>query len=678
MRVFGLTAAIMLTVVGAAAAPADFNETIQPFLQANCVQCHGPALSLRDLRLDQLHAPGAEPAERDIWTRVLNQLSLGAMPPKPLPRPDDGRLGQVKAALRSGLGLEGSIDAAERAGFGNYVDHEALFSGAAYPPAPAPARVWRINAHAFKEMVNTLAHKPLLVAKPNQGGDGLHPSLPSLTPEHTFRDFANVHSFEDATTELLMNMLWLVAGYQMDSPGSPAPLRAPLALEKPGPADYEAAVEAQYREVLQRDPTPEELQGVTGLALRTAADAGPRLALQTALSAVLLTPEAVFRFELGRPIEGDDDAVRLSDREIAWALSYALTDRPPDEALREAEEAGKLSTREGVLAEARRMLDDPGLDKPRILRFFREYFEYDRAPNVFKTGRLIKHIMAREMVLDADALVAHTLESDQDVLRTLLTTSKYFVNYNSKNPEKQLVNRPDKRQKWYYELYNLDREWEWTPEQPVQMPAGQRSGMLTHPAWLLTFSDADKNQAIQRGRWIRTKLLGGTVPDVPISVNAQLPEDETKTLRERMQVTRQEYCWGCHQKMDELGLPFEQYGLFGEFRGEEVGRPVVTAGTVVAGLPELDGPVADPFELTRRLADSERVRQVFVRHAFRYWMGRNETLADSETLIRADKAYVDAGGSMKALLASLLTSDSFLYRRAPRMVADGSTAGETQ
>ena len=57
------------------------------------------------------------------------------------------------------------------------------------------------------------------------------------------------------------------------------------------------------------------------------------------------------------------------------------------------------------------------------------------------------------------------------------------------------------------------------------------------------------------------------------------------------------------------------------------------------------------------------MRQVFIRHAFRYWMGRNETLDDSPTLIAADKAYVESGGSMKALVASLLSSDSFLYRK---------------
>ena len=81
------------------------------------------------------------------------------------------------------------------------------------------------------------------------------------------------------------------------------------------------------------------------------------------------------------------------------------------------------------------------------------------------------------------------------------------------------------------------------------------------------------------------------------------------------------------------------------------------------GIAELDGPVSGPVEYMQRLASSRHVTQVFVRHAFRYWMGRNETLDDAPTLIDAERAYTENGGSLKAMLASLLTSDSFLYRR---------------
>ena len=42
--------------------------------------------------------------------------------------------------------------------------------------------------------------------------------------------------------------------------------------------------------------------------------------------------------------------------------------------------------------------------------------------------------------------------------------------------------------------------------------------------------------------------------------------------------------------------------------------------------------------------------------------GRNQTRGDAKTLQDAHTAYQKSEGSMKALVVSLLTSDSFLYR----------------
>ena len=91
-------------------------------------------------------------------------------------------------------------------------------------------------------------------------------------------------------------------------------------------------------------------------------------------------------------------------------------------------------------------------------------------------------------------------------------------------------------------------------------------------------------------------------------------------------------------------------------------KPVVLGGDAYAFLRSVDGEVSDAIEMIQRLAESERVEQVFVRHAFRYWMGRNETLHDAPVLQEAHRAYRDSGGSMNALITSLLTSDAFLYR----------------
>ena len=54
----------------------------------------------------------------------------------------------------------------------------------------------------------------------------------------------------------------------------------------------------------------------------------------------------------------------------------------------------------------------------------------------------------------------------------------------------------------------------------------------------------------------------------------------------------------------------------------------------------MDGEVNSPFELIERLATSEDVEHVFVRHAFRFPIGLNETLSDAKTLQDAHKTYV--------------------------------------
>ena len=177
------------------------------------------------------------------------------------------------------------------------------------------------------------------------------------------------------------------------------------------------------------------------------------------------------------------------------------------------------------------------------------------------------------------------------------------------------------------------------------------------------------NDPVRRGKWIYERLLAGTIPDIPITVDAKIAEDPHSPLRKRFAKTREAYCWKCHQKMNPYGMALEMYDDFGRYRalellGDKTKVPVDARGAIVlSGESGLDGQVKDAIEMMHNLAESPRVRQSFVRHAFRYWMDRNEMLDDSPTLIAADKAFVESGGSMKALITSLLTSDSFLMRK---------------
>jgi len=342
---------------------------------------------------------------------------------------------------------------------------------------------------------------------------------------------------------------------------------------------------------------------------------------------------------------------------------------------------------------------------PRPLRFFREFFGYHKAPAVFKDeehSRGRRH-EAKWLVEDADRFVLQILDRDQNVFHKLLTSDEYFAAYVPPHLVDRAIKRVLSTKKGkgidpeikamidrghypvprpfggYIQAYNLDEEtWSWAKEQPFRLP--HRAGMLTHPAWLVAHSGNFDNDPIRRGKWIREHLLAGNVPDLPIGVEAKLPEDPHRTLRERMEVTRADSCWRCHKQMNPLGLPFEEFDDFGSFREQivlvkeerkrdkvivpELTRPVDARGVLDGtGDAQLDGEVDGALDLIGRLAESPRVRQSMIRHVFRYWMGRNEMLSDSPTLMAMDRAYLESGGSFNELLVTLLTSDSFLYRK---------------
>ena len=418
------------------------------------------------------------------------------------------------------------------------------------------------------------------------------------------------------------------------------------------------------------------------------------------------------------------------------------------------------------------------------MRFFREFFGYPKAQDVFKDASRFgagRHEQAVSRLIDeADMLVEYILEKDERVFEELLTTEKFYLYHSGDNQamkagsdelkkvyeyfrkfdwetwepddvaphkefmltiwefrkvrggdDKSLLNTLKRmmpalkrhfsagqangmpymkvsmgfwhggnvlgrtgqqmRGEQVTSYWNIDwKKWNYPPVQPAAIP--NRKGILTHPAWLIAHAQNLETDPIHRGKWIREKLLAGTIPDVPITVDAVIPPDHQKTLRQRMENrTGAAYCWRCHQKMDPLGFPFEIYDDFGRFRTEESLEhpenllkeakrgevnafgaslavyktlPVDPRGVLKGtGDPTLDGDVEDAFDLINRLAKSEKVRQSIIRHAFRYFLGRNETLSDSKTLIDADRAYVDNDGSFDEVIVSLLTSDSFIYRK---------------
>ena len=524
----------------------------------------------------------------------------------------------------------------------------------------------------------------------------------------------------------------------------------------------QSAVDYVFEAVTFRPPTSKESEQYLLVVSEAIERVGKEDGVFIGLSAIFLDRDALFRPELGaggKPAR--DGRVMLQDWELGLAVNHALSYIKPDEELRRAIVEGRMRTKVDVKREVTRMLEDDSLRKPRILRFFRDFFDHDLGGYICKdnnalaaTGVSARGTAHYRAMFDAtastDRLIELILEEDKDVLKELLTTQKVVATRNDNTyfgrlrtqKEREAVAAEQRRagkvakEKAAAELKILNNKLtslddrikavkdgrakrdlarekkqlegarkraqdvvkkgvrkkgnpsveeaklsgsqifarvshrsfgngSMKPERTLATaPEGERLGILTHPSWLVSHSDAMDNHAILRGRWIRERLLGGGIPDVPITVDAMLPDEPNTTLRSRMRVTRETYCWTCHEKMDPLGLPFEMYNHAGVLRTTELGKPVDTSGAIIdSGDPKLDGPVTNALDLIQKLSESERVEQVFVRHAFRFWMGRNETLNDAHVLQEAHLAYRESGGSMKALILSLVTSDAFLYRK---------------
>ena len=407
---------------------------------------------------------------------------------------------------------------------------------------------------------------------------------------------------------------------------------------------------------------------------------GPQAKLAL-VAAVLSSPLVVYRAELGGTPEDEHGRRRLDAFELAHALSYALANTPAQRRLLDAARADSLQRPEALEPFVRELLnvqdkDGKPLLAPGVERFFKEYLGYTKPQDVFKSGGPEFAYAPEHYEAQTQQVLARAVLADQDVLKTLLTTREAVVFGNERDGRAHPRNA----------VYNLDQP---VTQTLIELPAAQRAGILTQPSWLAAQSrnTYEEAHAVYRGYWIRKNLLCGHVPALPITADAVLPDRLDMTVRQRLELATQPqgaedadrgYCWGCHQLMNPLGLPFEMYDHRGQyrhqeqlFRADDSGKlteffaPVQPRVTLLhTGDPELDGQeVTDAVELMHLLSASTVVEQCFVRHTFRYFMGRPETPQDACTLASMYDAYARSGGSFQELLMALFLSDTFLYRR---------------
>ena len=656
------------------------------FLDTHCAKCHDADTKSGEFSLDTLGKDDV--ASRVAYASVFERLRAGDMPPPAKKvRPDAAEVAGVTKWIEAKLdaplaGKPAYFAVKDKPVDGNRLPNAIVFGGPRGPSVPPPPRLWRLSPAAYTKLLNGFKN---IKTESRQQPFG-------VIQDSGFRDFSALYApDEGASSLLLINAELIVAAQAREAKngkGVFTPVLNPTG--KPRKEDLEKVIRQQYMDAIARPPSNTELERLIEFYNDLAQGGDLPLAGKTVLMVPLMAPEAVLRFEVGLGAEVRPGVRMLSPRETALSLSLTISSTR-DPSLLAAATQGKLTTRKEVAESVQRILDDPKIGKSRILVFFREYFDYYRAPEVFKDP-LPKNLEqpgnsfdAKRYVTETDILVLSILSHDKDILKELLTSSVSFRNgkldVTSLLKDNIRIGSPA-----FSPIFSPLPE---TLKEKQSEKQGGHIGILMEPSWLVAWSTNFHNDIVRRGRFVRERLLGGRVPDLPIDVDAMVPDDPHHTLRERQMVTRAGACWKCHYKMDELGLPFEDVDHYGRPRlAEEVldleatakskdkkakiyrNVPLDTTGLIAySGDPKLDGPVKNAPEMLRQLAASDRVRQVFIRHAFRYFLGRNETPGDAVTLQEADKAYLESGGSFKALLVSLLSSESFLYRSVPTATA---------
>ena len=303
----------------------------------------------------------------DLWNLVLKQLVLSEMPPSKEKQPSASDVSKVIDWINAELDKSGNATSLyqklEHPDYGNLVNHEKLFNGEIKTKPFSPARLWRTSPNVFDNI------------KSNYGGDARSIRQPFLVEDRKgIKEYANLLFADSAVVDVLL----VNAGYCADQLIQKEQLYKDIASQQhvPNQDQLKVAASQHFKKVVFRDPTKDELNNYVVLFRASAKDGGNSEALRVMLMAIMMHPESVYRIEIGLGESDSSGRRMLSSTELAFAISYALTDRRPDNILLQAAESGKLRTKDEVHAHISRMLEDESLEKPRILRFFQEFFGF--------------------------------------------------------------------------------------------------------------------------------------------------------------------------------------------------------------------------------------------------------------------------------------------------------------
>src|SRR6478672_3617497 len=144
--------------IGSAAPAADesvfhVDPKTGELLERYCIDCHEDGTEKGDVRLDNLDELPLT-ARLDLMNRMQEQVYLKQMPPKKKTQPTDEERAQLGSWLWGELNAHNASKLEEKLrypSYGNYVDHDKLFSGTIGDAAYTPARRWLVNPQIFDQ-----------------------------------------------------------------------------------------------------------------------------------------------------------------------------------------------------------------------------------------------------------------------------------------------------------------------------------------------------------------------------------------------------------------------------------------------------------------------------------------------------------------------------------------------
>lgn len=309
---------------------------LMPFLTAYCIDCHGEKKQKGKLTLHDLSTDLSDTGNLETWRLVEEQVRFLDMPPEDEKQPNANERTAALKWLKSFLRTTQEASAVNEPKlllpkFGNHIDHDTLFNQPAGPVVPGPPRLWRMRPELYSSTAQTISDGARQLSKPfsTHGGSGI-------------QDYAALYFIDEPATDLLLRNAANIVHAQA-SKGRFGAIHQTLKPDNLPDHDLRsAAITHEFKLALKRDPTPEEIDRFLALWEKNLETSGHPIGSHATLMAVLMLPEALFRNELGNGSLDEHGRLRLSQREVARAINFALRDRL-DDTLFKAAAKGKRS-----------------------------------------------------------------------------------------------------------------------------------------------------------------------------------------------------------------------------------------------------------------------------------------------------------------------------------------------